>query len=115
MLKIYGIKNCDSMKKAFTALDQAGLSYTFHDYKKQGIDAETLATWLKDIDGDVLLNRRGTTWRKLSPEQQQYAVQNKQQLIETLMASPSLIKRPVLDTGTTYLVGFNPEEYQNLK
>lgn len=103
------------MKKAFTALDQAGLSYTFHDYKKQGIDAETLATWLKDIDGDVLLNRRGTTWRKLSPEQQQYAVQNKQQLIETLMASPSLIKRPVLDTGTTYLVGFNPEEYQNLK
>lgn len=102
------------MKKAFAALNQAGHSYTFHDYKKQGIDALTLETWLKDIDGDVLLNRRGTTWRKLSPEQQQYAVQNKQHLIETLIASPSLIKRPVLDTGTAYFVGFNPEEYQSI-
>lgn len=115
MLTIYGIKNCDTMKKAFTALDQAGLSYTFHDYKKQGIDAQTLATWLEELDGDLLLNRRGTTWRKLTPEQQQYAVYNKQQLIETLIAFPSLIKRPVLDTGTGYIVGFSAENYQNIK
>lgn len=102
------------MKKAFTALEQAGLSYEFHDYKKQAIDAETLEKWLEEIDGDVLLNRRGTTWRKLTAEQQQYAVTNKQQLIETLIAQPSMIKRPVLDTGKGYIVGFNPEQYQAL-
>lgn len=102
------------MKKAFTALEQAGLSYEFHDYKKLSIDTITLEKWLTEIDGDVLLNRRGTTWRKLTPEQQQYALVNKQQLIETLIAQPSLIKRPVLDTGHGFLVGFNAEQYQNL-
>lgn len=114
MLTIYGIKSCDTMKKAFTALEQAGLSYTFHDYKKQGIDAETLEKWLKHIDRDVLLNKKGTTWKKLSSEQQNYALENQKQLIETLISNPSMIKRPVLETDKGYLVGFKAEEYQAL-
>ena len=114
MLKIYGIKNCDTMKKAFTALTDADLSYEFHDYKKQGIDQDTLKTWLQHIEQDVLLNKKGTTWKKLTPEQQAHALENQAQLIETLIAQPSMIKRPVLDTGNGYIVGFNAEQYQNL-
>lgn len=114
MVKIYGIKNCDTMKKAFKALENIGVAYEFHDYKKQGIDAATLTTWLKHIDQDVLLNKKGTTWKKLTAEQQAYALENQDQLIETLMASPSMIKRPVLDTGNGYLVGFKAEDYENL-
>ena len=114
MLTIYGIKNCDTMKKAFNALSEQGLTYTFHDYKKQGIDAQTLEAWLKEIGADVLLNKKGTTWKKLSPEQQQYALANDAQLIETLIASPSMIKRPVLDTGYGFIVGFNADQYQKL-
>jgi Spx/MgsR family transcriptional regulator len=65
MMKIYGIKNCNTMKKAFIALDEQGIDYTFHDYKKQGIDQATLQQWLKQKDQDVILNKKGTTWRKL--------------------------------------------------
>ena len=102
------------MKKAFNALEQAGLSFEFHDYKKQGIDAETLKTWLAHIDQDILLNKKGTTWKKLTPEQQAYALENQEQLIQTLIASPSMIKRPVLETQKGYLVGFKLEEYQSI-
>ena len=114
MLTIYGIKNCDTMKKAFTALEQAGLTYTFHDYKKQSIDADTLSKRLDTVGQEVILNKKGTTWKKLTPEQQTYALENQTQLIETLIASPSMIKRPVLDTGNGLIVGFNAEQYQNL-
>ncbi len=88
------------MKKAFIALDEQGIDYTFHDYKKQGIDQATLQQWLKQKDQDVILNKKGTTWRKLSPQQQDYALENKEQFIETLITNPSMIKRPVLDIGS---------------
>lgn len=114
MLKIYGIKNCNSMKKAFDVLNAKGLSYEFHDYKKQGIDRDTLAIWLKEIGSDPILNKKGTTWRKLSPDEQQYALANENQLIETLILHTSLIKRPVLQTPQGYVVGFDETAYQEL-
>lgn len=114
MFKIYGIKNCNSMKKAFDALQAKGISYEFHDYKKQGIDADTLAIWLKEIGADKVLNKKGTTWRKLTEAEQAHASSNEQNLIETLIAQPSLIKRPVLQTPQGFVIGFDEVTYQNL-
>ncbi|MFW1729944.1 Spx/MgsR family RNA polymerase-binding regulatory protein, partial [Acinetobacter baumannii] len=94
--KIYGNKNCNSMKKAFDALQAKGLSYEFHDYKKQGIDSDTLKIWLKEIGQDTVLNQNGTTWKKLYEDEQTRALSSEDHLIETLIAQPRLIKRPVL-------------------
>ncbi|MFW1761588.1 arsenate reductase [Acinetobacter calcoaceticus] len=115
MLKIYGIKNCNSMKKAFDALQAKGLNYDFHDYKKQGIDADTLKIWLKEIGQDTVLNKKGTTWRKLSEEEQTRALSSEDYLIEALIAQPSLIKRPVLQTSQGFIVGFDEATYQNIQ
>ena len=114
MLKIYGIKNCNSMKKAFDALNAQGLAYEFHDYKKQGIDAETVKAWLDAVGQEVILNKKGTTWRKLSEAEQNHATSNESNLIETLIAQPSLIKRPVLQTPQGYVIGFDEAAYANL-
>ena len=114
MFKIYGIKNCNSMKKAFDALHAKGISYEFHDYKKQGIDADTLAIWLKEIGADKVLNKKGTTWRKLTEAEHAHASSNEQNLIETLIAQPSLIKRPVLQPPQGFIIGFDEATYQNL-
>ncbi|MDO4223608.1 MAG: Spx/MgsR family RNA polymerase-binding regulatory protein [Acinetobacter sp.] len=113
-MKIYGIKNCNSMKKAFDALNQAQLAYEFHDYKKLGIDADTLKTWLDALGADVVLNKKGTTWRKLSETEQQYALANESQLIETLMTHHSLIKRPILATANGLIAGFDEQRYAQL-
>ncbi|MBN6493736.1 arsenate reductase [Acinetobacter pittii] len=115
MLKIYGIKNCNSMKKAFDALQAKGLDYDFHDYKKQGIDADILKIWLKEIGQDTVLNKKGTTWRKLSEEEQNRALSSEENLIEALIAQPSLIKRPVLQTTQGFIVGFDETAYQNIQ
>jgi len=102
------------MKKAFDALQAKGLNYDFHDYKKQGIDADTLKIWLKEIGQDTVLNKKGTTWRKLSEEEQKRALSSEDHLIETLVAQPSLIKRPVLQTSQGFIVGFDEAIYQNI-
>ncbi|WP_151744172.1 arsenate reductase [Acinetobacter calcoaceticus] len=115
MLKIYGIKNCNSMKKAFDALQAKELNYDFHDYKKQGINADTLKIWLKEIGQDTVLNKKGTTWRKLSEEEQTRALSSEDNLIEALIAQPSLIKRPVLQTSQGFIVGFDEATYQNIQ
>ncbi|MGU3310984.1 Spx/MgsR family RNA polymerase-binding regulatory protein [Acinetobacter sp. M5A5_2a] len=115
MLKIYGIKNCNSMKKAFDALQAKALNYDFHDYKKQGIDVDTLKIWLKEIGQDIVLNKKGTTWRKLSEEEQTRALSSEDHLIEALIAQPSLIKRPVLQTSQGFIVGFDEAIYQNIQ
>jgi len=114
MLKIYGIKNCSSMKKAFDLLTELGLTYEFHDYKKQGIDADALAIWLKEIGADKVLNKKCTTWRKITEAEQAHATCNQENLIETLIAQPSLIKRPLLQTAQGFVVGFDEATYQNL-
>ena len=115
MLKIYGIKNCSSMKKAFDRLNQLGLAYEFHDYKKQGIDAETVKKWLNDVGQNVNLNKKGTTWRKLSEAEQQAALLNETNLIHALTTHSSLIKRPVLETEQGYIVGYDEAAYNALK
>lgn len=103
------------MKKAFDALQAKALNYDFHDYKKQGIDADTLKIWLKEIGQDTVLNKKGTTWRKLSEEEQNLALSSEDNLIEALIAQPSLIKRPVLQTSQGFIVGFDESTYQNIQ
>lgn len=103
------------MKKAFDLLNELGLVYEFHDYKKQGIDTETLKIWLDQIGADLVLNKKGTTWRKLSAEEQQTALLNEENLIESLTQHSSLIKRPVLQTAQGYIVGFDEAAYRALK
>lgn len=110
MTTIFGIKNCDTMKKAFAWLDGHGVDYAFHDYKVAGIEVAHLKAWSKQVGWDVLLNTRGTTWRKLSPAQQVDIDESK--AIELMRGNPSLIKRPVLEYGKELLVGFAPERYE---
>jgi arsenate reductase len=109
MATIYGIKNCDTMKKAFAWLDGHGVQYDFHDYKTAGIDAARLKDWTKQVGWEVLLNTHGTTWRKLSPTQQAHLDEAK--ALKLMVEHPSLIKRPVLENGMSLLVGFVPERY----
>lgn len=102
------------MKKAFEQLDTLHLPYEFHDYKKQAIEPEKLTHWLEQVGAEVLLNKRGTTWRKLSPEEQTQALSSTDALITALATHTSMIKRPVLETKTGIIVGFNEAQYQNL-
>lgn len=96
-ITIYGIKSCSTMKKAFTKLDQLGVSYDFHDYKKQGIDKATLQHWVKELGIDKVLNKRGTTWRKLTDERKQAADDNVNNAIDLLVENTSIIKRPIVE------------------
>jgi len=107
--KIFGIKHCDTMKKAFAWLDSHAIHYDFHDYKTAGIDLARLKAWSQQAGWEVLLNTRGTTWRKLSPTQQAHLDENK--ALKLMSEHPSLIKRPVLESGDNLLVGFTPERY----
>jgi Spx/MgsR family transcriptional regulator len=106
---LYGIKNCDTMKKARTWLDGHAVRYEFHDYKVSGIDAGTLARWVGQVGWETLLNRAGTTFRKLSETQKSDLTEAK--AISLMLEQPSMIKRPVLEMGARILVGFKPEEY----
>ena len=96
-ITIYGIKSCDTMKKAFLKLDELGVDYDFHDYKKQGIDKESVQRWVDKLGLDKVLNKRGTTWRKLSEEQKQAADDNSDSAIDLLVANTSMIKRPIVE------------------
>jgi len=106
---IYGIKNCDTMKKARAWLDGQGVRYAFHDYKAQGVERGVLQGWAKAVGWEVLLNRAGTTFRKL-PEADKGGL-TEAKAIALMLAQPSMIKRPVLDVGGRLLVGFKPEAY----
>lgn len=108
-LCLYGIKACDTMKKARTWLDQQGLKYEFHDYKSAGIDRTHLEAWCNEHGWQTVLNRAGTTFRKLDDEHKADLDQAK--AIELMLAQPSMIKRPVLDLGDRTLVGFKPDTY----
>lgn len=109
MITVYGIKNCDTMKKAITWLEANGLAYTFVDYKKAGVAAEHLPDWIKRAGWEKLLNTRGLMWKKLTDAERENVDQAKAQKLMTTY--PSIIKRPVLDTGKKLLVGFDPEIY----
>jgi arsenate reductase (glutaredoxin) len=106
---LFGIKACDTMKKARTWLDEHGVDYAFHDYKALGIDRERLQQWCAEHGWEIVLNRAGTTFRKL--DEAQKADLDQAKAIELMLAQPSMIKRPVLDLGDKTLVGFKPERY----
>ena len=111
--KIYGIKSCDTMKKTFAWFDGAGVAYDFHDYKKSGIDPATLTRWCAQLGWEALVNKRGTTWRKLTPEQQ--AIPDTAAAIALMQAQPSLIRRPVVEfAGGELVVGLDPAAFERL-
>jgi len=106
---IYGIKSCDTMKKARAWLDQHGVAYAFHDYKSAGVERASLEEWAGKVGWETLLNRAGTTFRAL-PEKDKDGLTEKK-AIALMIAQPSMIKRPVLDIGGKLLVGFKPDQY----
>ncbi len=106
---LYGIKNCDTIKKARAWLDAQSIAYAFHDYKVAGIDRTTLAAWTGKVGWETLLNRAGTTFRKL-PDAERMDL-DEAKALALMQAQPSMIKRPVLVAGATLLVGFKPEAY----
>jgi len=109
-LTLYGIKNCDTIKKARAWLDKKGVAYTFHDYKVAGIDAKRLKAWAGEVGWETLLNRAGTTFRKLPEDEKQNLDAGK--AIALMVAQPSMIKRPVAEKGGKLIVGFKPEIYE---
>ena len=121
-ITIYGIKSCSTMKKAFAKLDELGVNYNFHDYKKQGIDKESVQRWVNELGIDKVLNKRGTTWRKLTDEQKQAADANIDTAIDLLIENTSMIKRPIVEgqlvdknNGQPLLLcGFNEAEFDKI-
>lgn len=107
---IYGIKNCDTMQKAFTWLEENGVAYTFHDYKEKGITKQKIEKWLKLVPITTLINSRSTTFRELS-DAKKASIKNQDKAIALMMANTSIIKRPVVETGHEVLVGFDPEHW----
>ena len=117
---IYGIKSCSTMKKAFTKLDELGVSYDFHDYKKQGIDKDSVQRWVDELGIDKILNKRGTTWRKLTDEQKQAADSDVDNAIDLLVENTSMIKRPIVEgqlvdkNQPILLCGFDAAEFDKI-
>lgn len=109
-ITMFGIRNCDTIKRARTWLETRAVTYAFHDYKAAGIDAAQLNDWIGRVGWEALLNRAGTTFRKL-PEAERADLDG-DKAVALMLAHPSLIKRPVLETGETLLVGFKPERYE---
>ena len=111
MITLYGIPNCDTVKKARTWLAEHGIDYGFHDFKKQGVPPQQLALWSEAVGLDKLLNRKGTTWRKLD-EAARAAVVDAGSAQALMLTNPSLIKRPVVDWGKAVTVGFDAAAWQ---
>jgi arsenate reductase len=107
---LYGIKNCDTMKKARAWLDARGVAYRFHDYKAEGIDRARLEAWAQSVGWEMLLNRAGTTFRKLPDAER--ANLDERKAIALMLDQPSMIKRPVLDLDGRLVVGFKAEQYE---
>jgi arsenate reductase len=109
---LHGIRNCDTMKKARAWLEARGIAHRFHDYKAEGLDRATLEGWVRELGWEALLNRAGTTFRKL-PEAEKSDL-DEARAVALMLAQPSLVKRPVLDLGDRRAVGFSPERYAEL-
>lgn len=113
-MKIYGIKNCNSVKKAVDHLNSRGIPFDFHDYKKEGISKDKLAYWSKEVGWESLLNRKGTTWRKLD-EAHKEGIKSEKEAIDLMASQTSIIKRPVIEKdGQIILVGYDEEDYAKI-
>lgn len=113
MIKLYGIPNCDTVKKARKWLDANAIDYQFHNYKKDGVPEKELKQWIKSQGWEVLLNKRGTTWRKLDDATKDNI--EEQSAIQIMLSNASIIKRPVLVNDKSILIGFNEDEYNKLR
>ena len=112
MITMFGIKNCDTIKKARKWLEAEGIEYEFHDYKKDGLSADMLNAWVKDLGWEALLNKRGTTWRKL-PDDTKESI-DQPSAIQIMLDNTSIIKRPLLiDDASNKLLGFKADDYQH--
>lgn len=112
MIKIYGIPNCDTMKKARKWLDNNNLEYDFHDYKKLGVPEKNLKQWVKKAGWETVLNKRGTTWRKLPDDIKNSIDQSLS--IKVMLENPSAIKRPILECDNILLIGFKEYDYKTM-
>jgi len=112
MITVYGISNCDTMKKAMRWLDEHGVVYRFHDYRKDGLDVKQLKVWEKELGWEVLLNRRGMLWRKL-PHKTRDQI-DRATALQCMQDNPGIIRRPVLDLGDRRIVGFSADDYAAL-
>ena len=112
MIKIYGIPNCDTIKKARRWLDSHNVEYTFHDYKKSGVPDKKLKKWEESVGWETLLNRRGTTWQKLDDKIKSNI--SAKSALKVMFDNPSAIKRPILESGKKLLVGFNEKDYEEI-
>lgn len=112
MITLYGIKNCDTVKKARRWLEDHGIEYQFHDFRVDGLSAETVGEWLDELGWEQLVNKRSTTWKQLSPEVRETMDAAKAQA--TIVDQPTLIKRPLLDTGHERFTGFSSGQYQTI-
>ncbi|HEY1010568.1 MAG: ArsC family reductase [Daejeonella sp.] len=112
-MKVYGIKNCNTVKKALDWLDNQKIAYEFHDFKKLGISEPKLEEWASKLGWEPLVNKRGTTWRQLDPERQKDVV-NKAEAFKLMQEKTSVIKRPVIETENDLLLGFDEAEYNRL-
>jgi arsenate reductase len=110
LVTLYGIRNCDTVKKARLWLDAHDIDYHYHDFRKDGLDSGLLKAWVRELGWEALLNKRGTTWRKL-PEQEK-ADLDEARAISLMVANPAIIKRPVLQHDKKHLLGFTPAAYQ---
>ncbi|NCO03814.1 MAG: ArsC family reductase [Alphaproteobacteria bacterium] len=112
MIKIYGIKNCDTMIKAFQWLDGHNIKYVFHDYKKSGVDETVLEKAITENGWETIINKHGTTWRALDNDVKIYM--NAESAIQIAINNPSIIKRPIIIHENKFLIGFNVQKYQHL-
>ena len=113
MLTLYGIKNCDTVKKARRWLEDHGVEYQFHDFRQDGLNKKQLSGWVEQLGWEVIVNKRSTTWRNLSDKDKELTTNS--QAVKLLLANPTLIKRPVVQSNKKFLVGFNENEFKKIK
>jgi len=112
MTTLYGIKNCDTVRKARAWLEQHNIDFEFHDLREQPLDAARIQGWITELGWETVVNRRSTTWKQLDPQLRENM--NEQSALDAIIAQPTLIKRPVLDTGSNRYVGFTADVYQTI-
>ncbi len=112
MITLYGIPNCDTVRKARRWLDSHTIDYQFHDFREQGLDAETVAQWLEALGWEAVVNRRSTTWKQLDPAERE--AMDREAAQRSILEHPTLVKRPVLDTGHDFHLGFSESQYQEI-
>lgn len=113
MLKLYGIKNCDTVKKARRWLEDHGIEYQFHDFRQDGLEKKQLTSWVESLGWETIVNKRSTTWRNLSNKDKDITTDS--QAIKLLLINPTLIKRPITQNNKILLVGFNETEFKKIK